>query len=193
MYTHQYRKSVFAHIYQRITYDSYREFNMKQNGTRGSFTRYPKICFHGKHPFRLTAFLEVHLSQCPESIQGHVPVGDVEAERAETSVPGILIQHYLLFSLSQILPLPSNQNNLQLFPFGKAACIVDVCQWLSSDTQSARKTLFTWGSRDECCLPFSCVWWDTLWMSLGLRAGVLWYGASLTPLPVEGQEELPAP
>lgn len=95
--------------------------------------------FHGRPLFCLTAFLEMHLSQCPERIQGHVPVGDVEAERVETSVPGILIQHYLLFSLSQRLPLPSNQNNLKLFPFGKAACIVDVCQWLTSATQSAQK------------------------------------------------------
>lgn len=112
MYTHRYRKSVCGDIYQRITYDCFGEVNMKPNSTRGSFSRYPKICFHAKHPVRLTAFLEVHLSQCPESIQGHVPVGDVEAERVETSVPGILIQHYLLFSLSQSLPLPSNQNNL---------------------------------------------------------------------------------
>lgn len=62
---------------------------------------------------------------------------DVEAERIKTGVPGILIQHYLLFSLTKSLPPPSNQNNLKLFPFGKVACIVDLCQWLTSDTQSA--------------------------------------------------------
>lgn len=89
----------------------------------------------------------MHLPQWPRSVQGHVLAGDVEAEKADTSVPGILIQHYLVFSLSQSLPPPSNQNNLKVFPFGKAACIVDVCERLTSDTQSARKHVFffTWG------------------------------------------------
>lgn len=121
---------------------------MKQNNTKESFTRYPKTSYHGNPPFRLNAFLEMHLSQCPESSQGHVPARDVEAERVETSVPGILIQHYLVFSLSQSLPLPSNQNNLKLFPFGKAACIVDVCQWLTSGIMSAQKHF----SREVCVL-----------------------------------------
>lgn len=119
--------------------------------------------------------------------------GDVEAEKADTSVPGILIQHYLVFSLSQSLPPPSNQNNLKVFPFGKAACIVDVCERLTSDTQSARKHVFfsheAWGV--DCCFPLSSVWSGTLWMSLGLHAGARWCEASSTPSPAAGQEELP--
>ncbi len=37
------------------------------------------------------------------------------------------------------------------------------------------------------------VWAGTLWMSLGLRAGVQWYEDLLTPSPEAGQEEPPAP
>lgn len=101
-------------------------------------------------------FSEMHLSQCPQSVQGHVLTGDVEAKRVETSIPGISIQHYLLFSLSQSLPPPSNQNSLKVFPFGKAACTVDVGQQLTSNTQSAQKhcdrRLSTGGLGVECCL-----------------------------------------
>ena len=63
-----------------------------------------------------------------------------------------------MFSLSQSLPPPSNQNSLKVFPFGKAACIVDVCQWLTSGTQSAQKHIFfTWGLGVECFPPLFCL------------------------------------
>lgn len=55
-------------------------------------------------------------------------LGDVETDGVETSFPGILFRNYLLFSLLRKLPTPSNQNNLKVFPFGKAACVVDVCR-----------------------------------------------------------------
>lgn len=71
----------------------------------------------------------------PVSVQGHAPAGYVDSMRAD--VPGILIQHYLLFSLSQTPPPPNNQNHPEAFPFGKAASIVDVCQRLTSVPQSA--------------------------------------------------------
>lgn len=103
------------------------------------------MCFHGKPSFYLSAFSEMHLSQCPQIVQGHGLTGDVETERAETFVPGVLIQHYLVFSLSLSLPPPSNQNNLKVFPFGKAACIVDTWQQLTSNTQSAQKHIFSHG------------------------------------------------
>lgn len=151
-----------------------------------------------RHVFNQTLLLSVWILwnapvSGPERVQGHALAGDVEAERKETSVPGILIQHYLVFSLSQSLPPPSNQNSLKVFPFGKAACIVDVCQWLTSDTQSAQKHIFfTWGLGVERFL-LSSVWSGTLWMSSGLHAGVRWYEASSTPSPAAGTEERPAP
>lgn len=109
-------------------------------------SRYPKLCFHDKP------------SLCVISVLGHAPVltvvqgrgraEDVKAEKVQTRVHAVLIQHYLLFSLTREFATAKTKQPLSFSVWKKVSCIVALWLRLPSDTLTpsfhTRLGLFCW-------------------------------------------------
>lgn len=99
----------------------------------GDFHTLAQDVFH-KPSFFPCYSVDVHLSLCPESVQGHSQAVDVEAESGECSLfPESQLSAIYCLVWQNRWPLPSNQQPLTL-PFWKS-CLLCCFMWkLTSDT-----------------------------------------------------------